>query len=141
MALQETFEAVLQVAGVLKEFYNSAEFQGSASIPPWKWELSFGNVSDQLDDSDNASFVNAKPRAPDDRGDFASSSFYFVLDNIASPFAGEDRLRNFSKSFAGFFTMDNRDRDALTAGNLVRNTFVCDFEAVTFCHKVSVCLT
>ena len=102
-----------------------------------RWELNLGGSTALVDDrSNNASFANQKPRDPSDRGDFAASAFYFVLDGVARPFAGEDRLRNISNSFASFFTMDTRDRDALTAGNLVRNTMVCDFEAVTFCHKV-----
>lgn len=136
MAIEETFNAVLQVSKVLKAFYTSPEFQGRASVPPWKWELSLTPPpSSGEEDKSNASFTNSKPRPLDDRNDFASSSFYFVLDNVAKPFVGEDRLRNMTKSFAGFFTMNTADRNALTAGNLLRNTFVCDFEAVTFCHK------
>lgn len=136
MALQETFNAVLEVSRVLKAFYTGPAYLGKASVPPWKWELALG-----LDDDDgsiadnNASFANTKPRAMDDRSDLASSSFYFVLDNVAKPLMGEGRVSNVSKSFSAFFNMNSANRDALTAGNLVRNTLVCDFEAVTFCHK------
>jgi hypothetical protein len=42
-----------------------------------------------------------------------------------------------NRAFAYFFTMDTRKvpRDAWTMGNLVRNSMVCDFEAVTFCRR------
>lgn len=137
MAIQETVDAVLEVSMVLKAFYMSPSFQEVANLPPWKWELSLASPSDEDDvgSNKNASFSNTQPRPTDDRNDFASSSFYFVLDNVAKPMLGEEGVHNISRSFAGFFTMDSSDRSALTAGNLIRNSMVCDFEAVTFCHK------
>lgn len=71
--------------------------------------------------------------------DLSASAFYFVLDNVVTPVAGTGAVDNMTRVFAQFFVMDTRSvpPDAFTAGNLVRNALICDFEAVMFCKKGS----
>lgn len=141
--IRETFDGVLEVSRVLKAYYTGPEFQGPVSVPPWKWEVGL-KVPARNDTTalllQNNSFMDSKPRPIDERSDFASWSFYFVLDEILSPWLGLEALEDAGRGFAYFFTMDTRhvvDGDAITAGTLIRNSLVCDFEAVTFCKKQS----
>ena len=121
-------------------YYISPSFQGTASIPPWDWESSLVVSAPPKNSSlagENSSFVKSKPRPLDERGDFASAAFYFVADQVVAPLLGGDSMDDANRAFAYFFTMDTRNvpSDAITAGNLIRNSMVCDFEAVTFCKK------
>ena len=131
---------------MLKAYYTSPQYlQGAVSVAPWDWEGSLKmsvppRNATVLKVDDNASFVNSKPRPVEERTDFASWSFYFVLEEILTPLLGLETLEDAGRSFAYFFSMDaqNVPGDAITAGTLLRNSLVCDFEAVTFCHKKDV---
>jgi hypothetical protein len=54
---------------------------------------------------------------------------------------GNDMLDNVSLAAASFFNMDSNENDedspgdAITAGTILRNSLVCDFEAIMFCRK------
>lgn len=60
-----------------------------------------------------------------------------MLMQVIGPLLGLETMGDANRAFAYFFTMDTRNvpRDAWTMGNLVRNSMVCDFEAVTFCQR------
>lgn len=136
--IEETFDSIMEVARVLKVYYTSPMYKSTATVPPWSWEMSL-NVPPKNSSiaGENSSFAKSKPRPIGERGDFASASFYFVVEQLMTPGVGVDSMDDVSRAFAYFWTMDTRNvpSNAVTAGNLVRNSMVCDFEAVTFCQK------
>jgi hypothetical protein len=83
--VEETFDSILTVAGVLKAYYTSPMYKDTASVPPWSWEMSLASNVPPKNSSlagENSSFVKSKPRPLGDRGDFASAAFYFVMDQV-----------------------------------------------------------
>ena len=139
-AADEAVSAGLQVANMLRRYYTSEEYLNAVTkLPTWDVASNAPKVYMMPDKLKNDSlFVQATPRPANDRKDLPAATFYYVLDSWIGPALGNAVLDNFTLAVASFFNLDATSADtgdSFTAGTMFKNSFVCDFEAVTFCRK------
>lgn len=138
-AADEAVAAALQVADILRRYYTSEEYLGSMTTPPWDLQSNSPSVYMSPTAKDKA-FAQSTPRPQDDRKDLPAATFYYVIDGWVGPTLGKSFLDNVTLAAASFFNLDAgvAPGDSFTAGTILKNSLVCDFEAVTFCRKESM---
>lgn len=141
VAAELGLRASLDVFRVVKAYYE-VDFASKVREPPW----SFASNAPTL-------FSAAPAPTPSPSTSGRSNTTIWMVINGQVPLSGAgsvlvdavlDAVRSVVPSgpeaAAGFFTLrrgNGVDPDALTIGNLVHDTLVCDFDSVMFCGRVS----
>lgn len=135
-AVEESVSSILQVSMVLKKYYTSDVYLSTVSLPPWEVQDNIPSfLHSDSEKVETTAFMKAAQRPLEDRGDLPAATFYYVLDGWITPILGNGTVNNISRAAASFFNLDSGSGNELTARGIIRNSLVCDFEAVIFCRR------
>lgn len=137
VAVELGLRASLDVFRVVKTYYE-VDFASKVKVPPWSFAA-------------NAPVLYVHHSVQASQPSKSNLTFWMVLNGqVPVSSAGSiladavlDTVRSVAPSgpeaAAGFFTLrrgNGVDPDALTIGNLVHDTLVCDFDSVMFCGRM-----
>lgn len=131
---ETTKEAAVESTQVLVKYY-TGDFSASAKVPPWDLVANLPTFYNGTPPTNETAIFLSQPsvkRSVND-GDLAADYYDFFISNILGGLMG---IR--PEHFQAFFTGGKglaADQNHLTAGSILREMLVCDFESVITCSR------